>query len=839
MKLEIMNRFVSHILGLLCFIGTEYAVMANPTGGQVAAGAASIAGQGTSAVEVKQASNLAIINWQTFSIASGESTTFVQPSAASATLNRVLGGETSLINGTLSANGSIFLINGNGTVVGPGGVVRANAFTDSTRDISDDDFLAGNLHFVGSNPAGVQNFGTIHALGGDVVLIGKTVDNEGTITAVKGTAGLVAGDDVLLGQKNGDGSTIKVNPDTFAATDQAAVGIKNTGKVLAASAELKSANGNIYALAIQNEGTIRATTVKKQGGHIWMTSDSGTILNSGTLDASARSAHGHGGSVAIQAANGAVENTGHILAAGGRYGIGGLIETSGHAVQLDGTINAGQGGQWLIDPVDLTIDSGAATTIEGALNGGTSVVEVTTATGSSGAGTTTTGSGNIDVDSGINWATSASLTLSAYDNINVNANIVSSGGGAVILRADNTATGIGTVTFNAATISTSGPVSIFYNPNNPGGTNPRTINGTEYTTPTNYGADVTGGAALTSYMLVNNVDDLQNAQNNLNGNYALGGSIDATATAGWNGGAGFNPIGNQSNSYNGIFDGQGYTIDGLTINRPSSTYTGLFSNNSAGSVLENIGLINENLAGASDSGGLVGSTRGIVDSCYVEGTVTATGNFIGGLAGLNYGTVKESFFNGQVNASGGVGVGGLLGVCVSGGTATMDYSTGTMNTSSQFTGGLVGSVEANGSVTACYSSMQLESAGSNSGGLIGFYGINPGPVQNNYWLHDGVNSGLSGIGSTSLSSTSPSNSSASPETLAQLQQESTFQPMGTGAGQWDFTPGTGVWVIGGNFNNGTPYFRYQVIAVVLTADDQTTYYSGTNTGVGFSNSVMH
>src|ERR1700761_1404207 len=166
-------------------VGLGHAI-ANPTGGQVAAGSATInTVPGT--VTVNQASNIAIINWQTFSIGSGELTKFVQPSPPTAALNRVLGGQTSVINGTLSANGQVYLINGNGIVVGPNGLVNTNGFTASTRDISDTDFLNGNLHFNGSNANGVQNLGTINALGGDVYLIGKTVDNRGTINAPNGT----------------------------------------------------------------------------------------------------------------------------------------------------------------------------------------------------------------------------------------------------------------------------------------------------------------------------------------------------------------------------------------------------------------------------------------------------------------------------------------------------------------------------------------------------------------------------------------------------------------------------------------------------------------------------
>jgi filamentous hemagglutinin family protein len=343
---------------------------ANPTGGTVAAGSATIAGQGTSAVVIKQASNTAIINWQSFSINSGESTSFLQPGANSAALNRVLGGGTSIINGTLSANGQVYLINGNGVIVGPGGIINANAFTASTRNISDADFLSGNLHFTGSSAAGVQNLGSITALGGNVALIGRNVDNEGTITAPKGTAALVAGDDVLLAQMNTDGSTVTVSPAATAPKTSAPVGVKNGGAITAAAAELKAANGNIYALAVQNSGTVRATTVTHQGGHIWLTSDSGKVSNSGTLNASATVAGGKGGSVTLKSKTGAASHTGQIIAQGGQGGAGGSVDISGAQVNFSGLVNlsapGGTRGNLLIDPTDIDIITGGGTDLAGA-----------------------------------------------------------------------------------------------------------------------------------------------------------------------------------------------------------------------------------------------------------------------------------------------------------------------------------------------------------------------------------------------------------------------------------------------------------------------------------------
>ncbi len=126
---------------------------ANPTGATVISGTAAMTASG--AVLDIANSNGAIINWQSFSIGAGELTKFVQPSAGSAVLNRVLGGQTSVINGTLSANGQVYLVNGNGVLVGPGGLVSAGDFTASTRDIADADFHSGHLQSTDSGQAGV------------------------------------------------------------------------------------------------------------------------------------------------------------------------------------------------------------------------------------------------------------------------------------------------------------------------------------------------------------------------------------------------------------------------------------------------------------------------------------------------------------------------------------------------------------------------------------------------------------------------------------------------------------------------------------------------------------
>ncbi len=123
-----------------------------PTGPAVVAGSATVTPAG-SRVDIVQTTDRAIINWTAFSIGAGGTVQFVQPSAASAALNRVTGGEASLISGLLTANGQVFLVNPNGITVGAGGRIDAAGLTLSTANIADGDFMAGNLRYE-TAPAG-------------------------------------------------------------------------------------------------------------------------------------------------------------------------------------------------------------------------------------------------------------------------------------------------------------------------------------------------------------------------------------------------------------------------------------------------------------------------------------------------------------------------------------------------------------------------------------------------------------------------------------------------------------------------------------------------------------
>ncbi len=294
---------------------------ANPSGATVSFGDVSFQGMGTSNLTINQGSNLAVINWQEFSIQSGEITTFSQSQGAGAiALNRVTSGNPTEIFGTLNANGGVLVINPNGILVGSSGVIDVGGLmTLSTLDVDDQDFLNGGANrFLGSSSAGVQNYGSITSRGGDVVVLGNFLKNAGNVSAPGGTVAFGAGGDILV-EQSADGASISI----AAAGAGADVGIENSGSVSGAAAQFAS-HGNAYALAIKNEGLVRAEGYQFSGGKLKLNAGSGgRFVNTGNL--AARTAAGNGGSVEISAAQFEAA-AGTIDASGGSLNTGGSVD---------------------------------------------------------------------------------------------------------------------------------------------------------------------------------------------------------------------------------------------------------------------------------------------------------------------------------------------------------------------------------------------------------------------------------------------------------------------------------------------------------------------------------
>ena len=181
------------LLASSALIPAAVQAQALPTGGSVARGGATIATPADGAMTISQASDRAVINWQSFSIGEGNRVDIRQPDARSVLLNRVAGDATSTIAGSLNANGQVFLINPNGIEITATGTVRAAGFVASTLDIGDDDFMKGDIVVTGRGGR-VANAGTIAIVrGGYAALIGGQVDNSGLIHAPLGRVMLGSG----------------------------------------------------------------------------------------------------------------------------------------------------------------------------------------------------------------------------------------------------------------------------------------------------------------------------------------------------------------------------------------------------------------------------------------------------------------------------------------------------------------------------------------------------------------------------------------------------------------------------------------------------------------------
>ncbi len=199
--------------------------------------------------------------------------------------------------------------------------------------------------------------------------------------------------------------------------------------------------------------------------------------------------------------------------------------------------------------------------------------------------------------------------------------------------------------------------------------------------------------------------------------YAQTADIDASATSTWysdgsGGYYGWIPVGNQSDGYfTGNYNGQGYTIDGLYVNRSSTDEVGLFGRIS-GATIEKLGLTNISMTGNSWVGGITGlsNASATINNCYVTGSVTGNLNYTGGVCGLNGGSSIITDCYSRVTVSGNSKNGGILGYNSSS-TVANCYATGTVSGSS-WTGVLIG-YESSGTVSRCF--WDTESSGSSTG----------------------------------------------------------------------------------------------------------------------------
>ncbi|NBD25663.1 S-layer homology domain-containing protein [Paenibacillus glycinis] len=198
--------------------------------------------------------------------------------------------------------------------------------------------------------------------------------------------------------------------------------------------------------------------------------------------------------------------------------------------------------------------------------------------------------------------------------------------------------------------------------------------------------------------------------------YRLIADIDLS---GYAAGTGWTPIGNQDEAFYGQMDGNGFTINGLTIDANEGEYVGLFGYLEAGSALTRMKLANVSLSGSQFVGGLAGyNNGGQISGSAVSGTVVGTYN-AGGLIGYNAdGAISDS--RAAASVTGNSAIGGLIGHSSGAdGAISGSYATGNVTGTSggDSVGGLVG-YKGGGSIYNSHASGKVNGK-KKAGGLIG------------------------------------------------------------------------------------------------------------------------
>ena len=432
---------------------------------------------------VNQDSKRLAIDWAGFDIANDERVTFRQPDRDSVALNRVVGDAASVIDGALSGNGHVYVINPNGVLFGKNASVDVGSLVASTARISDRDMtnFAGadgiTMAIPEDSSAKVINAGTIRAEGGLVVLHAAEVENSGTITNPEGTTALAAARNLSLSADTAGKINFTVDGALAKAKALNSGMLKADGGYLVMTA--RSA-GDVMSTVVNNTGTMEAKTLRQnEKGEILLDGgDNGVVELSGTIDASGMEAGQSAGSIKAIGAETHVKDGANLLAKGNVDG--GLIETSGDYLEISDKANidaageTGKAGEWLLDPTNVVINDTGSSEVQSENN------------------RYTNGTTYIKTSSIVNVLKSNNVKIQAIDRDYGNADITLDSA----LKVDQTTTGRNTLTLESqgdvninAAINATSPLNVVLNAdsdgNDKGGVN---IN-----------ADIrTGGGSLTT-----------------------------------------------------------------------------------------------------------------------------------------------------------------------------------------------------------------------------------------------------------------------------------------------------------------------------------------------------
>lgn len=753
------------LIGLLLCSST---VLALPTGDDLVAGQATVSTPAANHMQINQSSQNAIINWQGFSVQNNESVNIQQPNTSAALLNRVVGQDPSTIQGHLSANGQVYLINPNGVLFTKTAEVDANGLVASTHSMTNQDFLSGKNHFTQDNAnstATVENHGQIHTPeGGVVALIGQSVSNEGTITTPKGSSVLAAGKTVDLDFK-GDGLVeVKVSEAAIKAQ------VNNHGAIQADGGRVvltAKAAGQLMDTVINNQGLIRAQGMIARNGEIILDGgNSGIVQNSGTIDASGNSSGQHGGQISVTGDKVIADKNSKIDASGNTGG-GNILVGSNTGTQTSSETTV-QSGALINAQTSETGKAGNIKILADMQHGQVNIngkLDASAPRGGDG-GFIDTSAAHVKVTDSAKITTHATQGKTGTWIIDPQDFFIAASGGDISGSTLATNLNSGNVTIESTQGATSGNGDIFVNDAvSYSSANNLTLNAV-------HSINVNQAISNLGSGIINLRADSQGAcvaGGSLCGtiNFAGSGHITASSTATVN--LYYNPTGSNNaspdyssptdfssnvsavfvNAYmlvndvmqlqaintnlSGVYalgknidatassswnSGQGFVPLGNALNNFGGTFDGL------GHSISNL-TINRP---STDYVGLFGnvSPDSTVNNTGLQNISIVGQSNTGGLTGFNAGRISNAYTMGNVTGTGDA-VGGLVGY--NSNSITQSYTVTSVNNTGNYTGGLVG--QNVGSISDSYASGSVTGT-FNVGGLVGYSSLDTSSISNTY-----------------------------------------------------------------------------------------------------------
>ncbi len=387
--------------------GAQITANTRPTGGQVAAGQATIGGNASTTL-INQGSQNAVINWQTYNIGSGQTVQYAQPNTAAITLNNVVTANPSQIAGKILANGQVIIVNQSGVVFSKGSQVDTGGLVVSSAGISTKNFMAGKMVFDQAGQAGaiISNAGNITVRqAGLAALVAPQVANSGTITANLGRVILggattstldLYGDGLVALNVTGQVTQVSLGGKTVPAL------VTNTGTILAPGGTVvltAAAADNVVTNLVSAGGTIAAPSLGAATGRVLVQGVGGDITIDGQVSASGTAQGTTGGQVVVDATGTVNVASGALIDASGNAG-GGVVAVGTTASRAIGgatvhptqsaagvnlaagsTLRAnatqrGQGGRVAVLSAGLTTQLGAISATGGASGGNGGWIEV-------------------------------------------------------------------------------------------------------------------------------------------------------------------------------------------------------------------------------------------------------------------------------------------------------------------------------------------------------------------------------------------------------------------------------------------------------------------------------